>query len=60
MAELVYLFLVACNNDMPQCRFNNIEGADVTFLETVLLAESPPALYKLAATLDWDTPHLPR
>jgi len=47
---------------MPNCGFDNIEGADVTFLETVLLAEPPPALYKqVAATiLDRDTTHLPR
>jgi hypothetical protein len=46
---MIYLFLGAGDNNMPQCGFDNIEGADVTFLEAVLLAELPPALYKKVA-----------
>lgn len=51
---LTYLFFIACDSDMPHCGFDNLEGADVTFLEPVLLAEPPPALYKqvAAAILD--------
>jgi len=52
IAGLIYLFFIARDNDMPNCGFDNIEGADVTFLETVLLAEPPPALNKqVAATI---------
>jgi hypothetical protein len=46
---------------MPHCGFDDIEGADVTFLDIVLLAKSPPAMHeKKAAVVAWDTTHLPR
>jgi hypothetical protein len=32
--------------DMPHRAFNDIKGADVAFLETILLAEPPPTLLK--------------
>jgi hypothetical protein len=45
---------------MPQCGFHDIEGADVTFLETICPAEHHPALHKNEAViLAWDTIHLP-
>jgi hypothetical protein len=45
---------------MPQCGFNNIEGADVTFLETVRPAEHHPAPQNnKAVILAWETIHLP-
>jgi len=46
---------------MPQCGFNDIEGADVTFHEIILLAERCPTLLKhVALILAWKTTHLPR
>ena len=46
---------------MPQCGFNDIEGADVTFHEIILLAERCPTLHKhVALILAWKTTHLPR
>uniref|UniRef100_A0A0A9H5P6 Uncharacterized protein n=1 Tax=Arundo donax TaxID=35708 RepID=A0A0A9H5P6_ARUDO len=46
---------------MPQCGFDDIEGADVAFLETVLLAKSHPTMQKpVALILVWETTHLPR
>lgn len=31
------------NGNMPECGIDDVEGADVTFLDPVLLAEPPPA-----------------
>ena len=60
IVELIYLFLAACDNNMPQCGFDNIESAHVAFLQTVLLIEPPPTLHKQEATiLAWETAHLP-
>ena len=42
-AELIYLFLTACDNNMPKLGFDNIESADVTFLDPVLPAEPLPS-----------------
>ena len=42
-AELIYLFLTACDNNMPKLGFNNIESADVTFLDLILPAEPLPS-----------------
>jgi hypothetical protein len=42
-AELIYLFLAVCDNNMPQLGFNNVESADVTFLDPVLAAEPLPS-----------------
>ena len=59
-AELIYLFLTACDNNMPKLGFDNIESAHVAFLQTVLLIEPPPTLHKQEATiLAWETAHLP-
>ena len=61
MADLIYFFLTACHDNMPHCGFDDIEGADVTFLDIVLLAECPPAMHKkVAVFVAWDTTHLPR
>ena len=61
IAQPVHLFLIiTCDNYMPQCGFNNIEGADVTFLETVRLAEHHPAPQNnKAVILAWEPIHLP-
>ena len=42
-AELIYLFLTACDNNMPKLGFDNIESADVTFLDLILPAEPLPS-----------------
>ena len=60
MADLIYLFLTARDDNMPHCSFDYIEGADVTFLETVRPAEHHPAPQNnKAVILAWETIHLP-
>jgi len=46
---------------IPQCGFDDIEGAGIPFLEMVLLAELPPALHKqVAAIFAWESMRNPR
>lgn len=47
-------------DNMPQCSFDDIEGADVAYLELVLLAELLPAQSDLAAVPVQETTNLPR
>ena len=52
--------LTAHDSDMPQCGFDDAEGAQVACLETVLLAEALPALSEnVAIYLVCITMHLP-
>ena len=45
---------------MPHCGLDDIEGADVSYLEAVLLAEPPPTSPKhVAPLLRWESKHLP-
>jgi hypothetical protein len=61
IAELIHLFLTTRDNDIPQCGFDDIEDADASFLETVLLAELPPTPAKqVAALFVSETMHRPR
>jgi hypothetical protein len=53
-------YYIMCDNDMPQCGFNNVEGADVAFLETVLPAKLLPTPHdNEAVVLAWETTNLP-
>lgn len=53
--------LTMCNDDMPQHGLADMEGAQVTFLQSVLLAEAFPTLSKKVANyFVCDTVHLPR
>jgi hypothetical protein len=45
---------------MPQCGFDDIEGADVAYLKPVLLAELLPAQSNLAVVFVQETTNLPR
>ena len=61
IAELIHLFLMARDKYIPQCGFDDIEGAGIPFLEMVLLAELPPALHKqVAASFACESMHKPR
>ena len=61
VADLIYLFLTARDDNMPHCSFDYIEGAGVTFLDIVLLTEPPPTMHKkVALFVAWDTTHPPR
>ena len=44
---------------MPQCGFNDIEGADVTFLDHVVRPERPPAPSQRATIPIHQEAHLP-
>ena len=54
--NLVDLFLTTGDIDMPRRAFDDIKGADVTFLEIILQAEPPPTLCKqIPSILAWTT-----
>jgi len=60
ITELIHLFLTPCDNNVPHCGLDDIEGADVSYLEAVLLAEPHPTIPKLVAPLlRWESKHLP-
>ena len=61
MLQLIYLLLTAHDINMPQSGFDDIEGADITLLESVILAEPLPTQPNpVAAMLVRVTTHLPR
>ena len=57
MGELNYVLssqshsLVACDNNMPQCGFDDVESADVPYLQPVLPAELNPARSNMKTTV---------
>lgn len=52
--------LTTRDSDMPQCGFDDVEGAQVAWLQPVLLAEALPALSKnVAGIVGCGTTHLP-
>jgi hypothetical protein len=60
ISETYLWMLTMCNDDMPQHGLDDMEGAQVTFLQSVLLAEAFPTLSKKVANFFvCDTAHLP-
>lgn len=51
-----------CDNDMPQGGFNNVDGADISNLDLVLLTEPLPIQTTniVAGILVGNNKHLPR
>ena len=53
--------LAACDNNMPQCGFDDVESADVPYLQPVLPAELHPARSNMITTVAvHDATNLPR
>jgi len=48
------------NDNMPQCGFNDVECAGVSFLDIIIPAESLPARPEVARMLVWENMNLPR
>ena len=52
--------LTSRDDDVPQCGLNDVEGAQITFLQPVLIAETVPTLSKKVADfIICATIHLP-
>jgi hypothetical protein len=58
--ELIYHFIITLDINTPQRSFDNIEGADVAYLEIVLLTKPLPTPQKYVAAPASPTTHLPR
>ena len=48
------------NDNMPQCGFNDVECAGVSFLDIIIPAESLPARPEVGRMLVWENMNLPR